>query len=233
MANKRTRKKQAKKKQSVFLKSVGYSEKEQRSIRGQEREKLVKKEQANKIKRENYQHFRSLGFNSKEANRMKSWSASRIETFLKEFHSKYLLVVYKDVTEETDSESLYTIKNRTKKRSTKSVVTSIKGWLDVGSNQGYIGGYEMRTGNKEEIAFHMKAYHYRKFLQAYHGQGLHLKPLLNLIENMMVLLYTMEKKDEFIEDLVSNLRDLPYPQAHANANYIEQEFMEDGESNHF
>lgn len=233
MANKRTRKKIEKKQQSLFLKSVGYSEKEQRSIRGRERVKVVKKEREKKRKRDNYQHFRSLGFNSKEANRMKSWSQSRIDTFLKEFHSKYLLVVYKDVTEETDSEALFTIKNRTKRRSKKSVVTSIKGWLDMDMNQGYIGGYEMRTGNKEEISFHMKAYHYRKFLQAYHGQGLHLKPLLNLLENMMVLLYTVDDKDDFVEDLVNNLRDLPYPQAHANATYIEKEFKVDRTSNHF
>ncbi|MEJ9245767.1 cytoplasmic protein, partial [Bacillus cereus] len=124
-------------------------------------------------------------------------------------------------------------KNLTKRRSTRSIVASIKGWLQVDKNQGYIGGYEMRTGNKEEIAFHKKAYHVRKYLQAYYGQGKQLKPLLNIIENMMVLLYTVEDKDDFIEDLVSNLRDLPYPEAHANAKYIDKEFTIDRSSKHF
>lgn len=233
MANKRTRKKIEKKRQDRSLQQLGFSRKQTSKLKGIERQKVYKHEIDKKRKRDNYQMFRSLGFDSKESNRMKGWKSSRIESFLKEFHSKYLLVVYKDVTEETDSEALYLIKNRTKKRSTRSIKASIKGWLSAGMNQGYIGGYEMEVGNKEEIAFHQKAYHFRKYLQAYHGQGKQLKPLLNLLENMMVLLYTAEDKDQFLYDLIENLRRLPYPEAHANADYIEREFDLDESANHF
>ncbi|AAP12348.1 MULTISPECIES: hypothetical protein [Bacillus] len=233
MANKRTRKKQIKKQQDRSLKQLGYSSKQISKLQGSTRQKVYKHEIEKKRKRDNYHMFRSLGFDSKESNRMKSWKPSRIESFLSEFNSKYLLVVYKDVTEETDSEALYLIKNRTKKRSTSSIKASIKGWLRAGMNQGYIGGYEMEVGNKEEIAFHQRAYHFRKYLQAYHGQGKQLKPLLNLLENMMVLLYTVEDKDEFVLDLIKNLRRLPYPEAHANADYIEEEFDLEESANHF
>lgn len=233
MANKRTRKKIAKKKDLRFLESVGYSNKQARKIKTTERVKIVKKESDNKRKRDNYQTFRKLGFSSKESNRMKSWSDSRIKQFLKEFYSMSLLVVYKDVTEETDSEALYIIKNRTKRRSRKSIETSILGWLHQDFNQGYIGGYEMQVGNAEQINFHKHVYRQRKYLQAYHGQGDKLKPLLNLIENMMVLLYTVDDKDDFIEDLVTNLRRLPYPNAHANAKYIEKNYSIDRSDAHF
>ncbi|PED82305.1 cytoplasmic protein [Bacillus pseudomycoides] len=232
MANKRTRKKIAKK-QDVRVLERKYTKKQIKQLKSHDRAKLVKKEKENIRKRDNYQLFRSLGFSSKESNRMKNWSQSRITDFLNEYSTQYLLVVYKDVTEETDSEALDIIKYRTKRRSRKSIETSILGWLDQDINQGYIGGYKMETGNKEEIAFHQKAFHFQKYLQAYYGQGKQLKPLLNLLENMMVLLYTVDDKDDFVEDLVSNLRDLPYPEAHANAEYIEENFTIDRSNRHF
>ncbi|HDR7311489.1 TPA: cytoplasmic protein [Bacillus cytotoxicus] len=231
--NKRIRKKQIRKQEDRFLESIGFAKKEIRSLTGQRRNKVVKNEKQKKVKRDRYQLFRSLGFNSKEANKMKSWSQSRIDRFLEEFHSKYLLIVYKDVTEETDSESLHFIKSRTKRRSSNSLVKSIKGWLELDINQGYIGGYQMQVGNKDEIAFHQYAYKQQKYLQAYLGQGIHLKPLLNILENMMVLLYTVEEKDEFVDDLVKNLRKLPYKKAHQNADYIEEEFKIDRQDLHF
>ncbi|ACB54903.1 genome terminal protein [Bacillus phage AP50] len=233
MANKRQRKKIVKKKQESFLSSVGYSKKQMKTISTTDRAKVVKKETYKKKKRDKYHQARSMGFGSKEANKMSSWSDSRFIKYIEEFNSYYMIVMYKDVTEETDSEALHMIKNHTKRRSTSNLLRSIKGWLSVDKNQGYIGGYEIQVGKKDEIDFHLYAYKQRKYLQAYRGQGLQLKPLLNLLENMMVLLYMVEAKDQFVEDLCTNLRKLPYEQAHINANYIEEEFITDRSDLHF
>lgn len=233
MANKRQRKKIVKKKQESFLSSVGYSKKQMKSISTTDRAKVVKKEAYKKKKRDKYKQARSMGFGSKEANKMSSWSDSRFIKYIEEFNSYYMIVMYKDVTEETDSEALHMIKNQTKRRGTSNLIRSIKGWLDVDTNQGFIGGYEIQVGKKDVIDFHLHAYKQRKFLQAYRGQGLQLKPLLNLIENMMVLLYTVEDKDSFVDDICTNLRMLPYEKAHENADYIEEEFTIDRSNLHF
>ncbi|MGG1343889.1 cytoplasmic protein [Bacillus toyonensis] len=233
MANKRQRKKLIKKQQESFLHDVGYSKKKLKTIHTNERSKIVKKETVKKRKRDKYHSLRSQGFSSKEASKMSSWSDKRLTDYLKQLSSYYLIVAYKDVTEETDSEALYQIKQRNKRRSRSSIENSIRGWLSEDRNQGFIGGYEMAVVREDGLSFMHHSYRARKFLIAYQGQGLHLKPLLNLIEEMMVLLYTVEDKDSFVAELVTNLYQLPYEKAHANADYIRENYMIDRSDLHF
>lgn len=169
------------------------------------------------------------GFTSKEAQTLAS-SQRKYEEALLERRGEYerehtpiwLLTFYKDKTENTDGEMLYDMKQRSKRRKTKDTIQSIQGWLEMTSNFGYIGQAIVQvTDNPNSLKRYYSQFGY---LNSYEGQGKNLKPLLDEIERMMVLLYTLDDKDEFILDLIKNLRLLPFKKAQENADYIEVNF---------
>ncbi len=189
-----------------------------------EREKNRKKQARNDLLRQRREALREAGYSKDQIRSMQYKAQQTIEKAIRIREHWYLVVGYKDLTEETDSESLLAMKEMNKNRSRKAIINSILGWLEAGENQGYIGGYKMLITKDLESAYHLLSV--EGYLIAYKGQGKYLQPLLSLIDNMMFLVYTMDQKDQFIQELTTNLRLLPYPEASANADAIDREFME-------
>jgi hypothetical protein len=245
MASKRQKKKQQKKQQSKQLHQYELSERQIREIIRQhryeaelhaqeqrrellkqeaiQRTKQAKKDARNEVLRSRREALRAAGYSNKEISKLQFRSQKSIDELVRLRQDWYLVVGYKDITEETDSEALYTMKEMNKRQSRKTLINSILGWLEAGENQGYIGGYKMMVTDDVNSAHALLAG--QGYLNAYTGQGKYLNPLLTLIDNMMFLVYTMDQKDAFIAELVENLRYLPYPEAHKNADIIEKEFL--------
>lgn len=210
-----------------LLRKAGFTAKEAQKYRSYSESNVLKKvkNKERSVKRQAKQKALIVaGYTKKEAIKMQDYGEKRIEQAIRLKQEKLFLIVgYKDVTETTDSEALYTVKQNNKKRSRKRLIDSIMGWLEAGENQGFIGGYEMIVTDTPEQA---KSFlHAKGYLTAYCGKGYDLNKLLGLLDSMMILLYTMEEKDSFIQDLVKNLNELPYEKARQNASFIQENFL--------
>jgi hypothetical protein len=255
--SKRLQKKQRKQHAAAPLRQAGLKEKEIKRIVSptttiQETEKLAKdiqkqqrKEALSVRSKRLYNQLIKEGVPPKEAAKLKT-SQKRVDEYLSQRRQRYveerliqttpayLVVGYKDVTEETDNEAWFFMKQSSKTRSTSKLEQSIIGWLSSAENQGFIGGYDMKiTYDLHQDVSFLES---KGYVIAYKGQGLYYKPLLALVNHMGFMLYTVEDKDEFLRDLIEHLRMLPYEKAHENADKLEKNIQDKiGEmtSNHF
>lgn len=194
-------------------------------------ERQKKKQQKNQQIRENYKRLRDEGFSREEANKYKGSKTETVERHIQEKRNSlarlYLCIVYKDITEESDTEYLDNYKRMMKTKVSRNslVVNTVETLLNPKSI-GELGLHEMGVVEKSEINNYLQVKGYSGFRRVYVGQGKNLKALESVIAMMMSLLYENWRKYNFIMDLVKNLNKLDNTKAHQNARIIEKEYLQ-------
>lgn len=213
---------------------AGFTRTEAHKLKSQGDDRLSKaidkkKKQASRARllQEKFERLLASGFDEDTANRLKrkSWGSIEQEIKTKQGGTLTLFVGYKDKTEWTSPDEIQAFKARYKRRggTIDQSAQTINGWLNNDESFGFLGDYRMQV---TEDANRTRSYLNRLgYQQMYLGKGRSLKTLVNLIELMMVLLYTPDEKDAFIVDLVENLRQLDNEDAQRNADYLEKTFL--------
>lgn len=200
--------------------------------------KALERQKKNQQRKENYNRLRQEGFSREEANKYKGGKPETVERHIQEKRNRlarlYLCIVYKDITEESDTEYLENYKGMMKRKTSRNslVVNTVEMLLNPQS-MGELGTYEMDIMDKEEVNTYMRIKGHEGFKRLYVGQGKNLKTLESIIAMAMSLLYENWRKYSFIMDLVKNLNMLDNTKAHQNARIIEKEYLENTSKNHF
>lgn len=209
----------------------GFTSKEAGKLRSYS-DKHFNNELAKKRRRDNYKYARDRGLTAKEASSVRNAKNQEtlernIETIILNKSQLYLVVVYKDITENTDAGYINRYKGMLKGKVNRNtlVVNTLDSLLNPESI-GELGNYEMSVFDKEEVNSYIQLKHMELYRPIYKGQGKNLKNLESLCAMMMALLYENWRKFAFIMDLVKNLRMLDNKKARQNARIIEKEYLE-------
>lgn len=180
---------------------------------------------ARALREQKYNVLIAAGLSDREAKALsgKSWGDVRKAERESKGYGSYLIVSYKEKTEQYSQEDINAFKQGYKRdrRSTREKVDSAMGMLT--EEFGYIGDYKISATDDPDRT---TRYHYGLgFHQLYRGKGENYAPLVTMIDQMMVLLYKPYEKYEFIRDLVKHLRMLDSEKAHLNADRIADAFL--------
>lgn len=231
---KKIRRKEREENRFLKLLSAGFNRTEAHKLKSRSDDRINqtidKRKRSDARKRLLEEKFKRLiesGFDETAANRLKrkSWGSIEEEIKKKESGLLSLFIGYKDKTEWTSSDEIQAFKSRYKRKggTIEQTAQAVQGWLNNDESFGFLGDYRMQV---TEDANRTRSYQYALgYQQMYLGKGRNLKVLMNLIEIMMVLLYTPDEKDGFIVDLVENLRLLDNKAAQKNADYIERTLL--------
>lgn len=180
---------------------------------------------AKALREQKYTRLITAGLPEREAKALsgKSWDVVRKAEREAKGYGSYLIVSYKEKTEQYSQQDINDFKMGYKrdKRSTTAKMDSAMGMLT--EEFGYIGDYKLSA---TDDADRTTRYHYGLgYHQLYRGKGENYGPLITLIDQMMVLLYKPYEKYEFIRELVKHLRMLDSEKAHVNADRIADAFL--------
>lgn len=231
---KKIRRKEREDNRFMKLLSAGFNRTEAHKLKSRSDDKISKTIDKKKrsdararLLKDKFDRLIASGFDEAAANRLKRKSWPSIEEEIKKKETGYLslFIGYKDKTEWTSADEIQAFKARYKRKggTIEQTAATVQGWLNNDESFGFLGDYRMQV---TEDAKRTRNYQYALgYQQMYLGKGQNLKTLMNLIEIMMVLLYTPDEKDGFIVDLVENLRMLDNNAALKNADYIERTLL--------
>lgn len=219
------------------LREVGFSVEEASRIRGWKEEKYlealeIQGKHFKKLKRniarnkklaERRKILKEYGYSSKDIQKLQHKGNAFFSNLRSIKEDLYLVVLYKDITENTDAEYMLSYKEMGKKLSSKVLVSNIISALNNPNSIGELGDYLIEVTKEPDEYIKFKSIQH--YIPAYRGKGKYLQPLLTLINNMMSLLYEPWRKDIFVADLLENLRNLDNKKAWENADTIEEKFM--------
>lgn len=216
MANKRLKKKQAKKQVIQTVERAGVKQKEIKRLSVTELTKIAKKQTTKEKRREReqarYNQLIKAGIAPKDARKMRSWSEKRIGDQLDQLakakakkkrkpasQKEKLVLFWTDVTEITDRELPPQLREYARSLSADELKREIK--VMMYQNSGEIGSYQIHLlENTKGMDFF-----YSDQAKIYEGQAKSYKILLEVIHVMMNLLYAGMEKYMFINEFAQHV----------------------------
>lgn len=224
LANKRTRKKQEKKKKISFLSSEGVSRKQLKKTKGKQLENLYKKKEKNKKNRDRLRSYREeaerwgLENPSQYTSRKKLDKAitsqkrkitrERNKAEKRRKHAEQVeglnLFVFWTDKGGFDLEEWYTQRSEVERVYDLGGTNGLKQYIWDNLNDRYgvpTGEFDIVYSEKHQVMDMTEYYYADGFNEVYRGKCQYLLPLLKLIATMMTCLYDPQHKRAFIRQL--------------------------------
>lgn len=204
----------------------------------------------NAARRRKYEEARALGYTSKEANRMKGWSAEHFRSETAKRRKKKLaenrkrnkgitntrepdtaeimIISIKEVTQTIGEEDIARLIVGAKVKSPSQLKRSLKNKTEKDFRRGGgIGDFRIDLVDKNDVEKTLDLLSRIGFIVVYIGDGRSMHDLTSAIEASIEIIYPPSKRDSYLTAIAQTLDQMQSPTAKQNAATIRNEYIGD------